>query len=276
MATLREFAAPWGLAFRNLVFPQFCKQCRRRLLTEENGFFCPECWEKSPRVERPFCIVCGRPHRGAVGFGTQSNFPCAGCRSQDPKRRPFRRIYGAGRYAEAVEEAVKLFKFYDRPRLARPLGELMREFAVEEMDPDAYDLIIPVPLHATRLRHRGYNQAELLARELSEAFPAASLAAGLVRTRPTRVQSRLKTEAERRANVRGAFSVAGPNVTAKRILLVDDVVTTGGTVKECARVLRKAGASYVDIFAAALAVAPAEGKPRGAQAFEGVDAPHRP
>ena len=261
--------ADWVLAAKNLCFPIFCKQCGLRLLTDENGFFCPTCWDMSPRITRPFCSICGRPHQGTVGFGTLSNFPCADCR--DRGARTFRRIYGAALYEGAVAEAVKLLKFHDRPRIARgtdsparkfrdkqyissPLGALMADFAREEMDCEAYDFIIPVPLHKVRERDRGFNQSRLLAQEILPLFPNAVLDESLKRIRPTRIQSRLQDHEERRKNVVGAFAVVGDLLAGKRILLIDDVVTTGGTVEECATALHRAHVASVDIFAAALAM----------------------
>jgi ComF family protein len=244
----------WTLAIRNLLLPIFCKHCGERILTDENGYFCPTCWEMSPRVERPFCPVCGRPHPAGVGLGTRSNFRCGPCSSgkQDP---PYRRILGAAIYEDAIEEAIKLFKFNDKPRLAGPIGELMAEVATRELDCDAYAHVIPVPLYKVRLRERGFNQSQLLAKEVLPSFPNATLDESLRRIRPTRVQSTLGSEAERRENVRGAFAVeSGAHLAGATVLLVDDVVTTGGTISECAQVLSAAGAANVDILAAALAM----------------------
>jgi len=263
----------WVLTLKNLLFPIFCKQCGLRLLTEENGFFCPTCWEMSPRITRPFCTICGRPHQGAVGFGTLSNFPCADCREK--KDLPFRRIYGAALYEGAVAEAVKLLKFHDKQQIAKsrlpiqwkvgpiyllnkerftsPLSGLMTNFAREEIDCEAYDFIIPVPLHKVRERERGFNQSRLLAQEILPLFPNATFDESLKRIRPTRTQSRLKDHGERRKNVIGAFAVIGDNLEGKRILLIDDVVTSGGTIEECAIALNRAHIAYVDVFAAALA-----------------------
>jgi ComF family protein len=247
----------WWLALKNLFLPIFCKQCRRRLLTEENGFFCPTCWELSPRIERPFCIICGRPHTGVVGFGTQHNFPCARCREKPAKHRSVRRVFGAARYEGAIGEAIKLLKFYDKPRLAKPLGAVMAEFAAREMECEIYDIVAPVPLHRVRLRERGFNQSLLLAAEVAPALSRARIEQCLRRIRPTRVQSRMKTDSERWANVQGAFSVnGGSHLQGMVVLLIDDVVTSGGTVSECASVLLEAGARAVDVLAATLAVAP--------------------
>ena len=127
------------------------------------------------------------------------------------------------------------------------------------MDTESYTALIPVPLHAVRLRDRGFNQAALLAEPLCDLFPNALLLPGLKRIRPTRTQSRLSDPEDRQSNVRGAFAVdRDVDFTGQRILLIDDVVTTGGTVSDCARALERAlgraGASYVDVLTFALAV----------------------
>lgn len=242
----------WWLGFKNIVAPVFCHQCGVRLLTEENLFFCPSCWELSPRIEAPFCTVCGRPHPTAVGFGARESFLCEDCRERPAP--PYRRIYGAARYADASKEAVKLLKFQGRRRVAQYLGERMRDFAGRYMDTERYDCIVPVPLYRVRERERGFNQSRLLARAVGPAFPNAVHDESLWRTRPTAIQSLLHSYEERLRNVAGAFAVRGTGLAGKNVLLIDDVVTTGGTVTECARVLRESGVGSVDVFAAALAI----------------------
>jgi ComF family protein len=246
-------SSAWSLTLKNLLLPIFCRQCSDRLLTEENGFFCPTCWELSPRIGRPFCTHCGRPLPQTVGFGEPRNYLCAWCRELKLPEA-YRRLYGAARYDQAVAEAVKLFKFQGKTRLVRPLAELMVDFATRELECSAYDLIVPVPLHTVRERARGFNQARLLAEGVMAQFPRARLATALQRVRPTRVQSRLLDESERRANVAGAFVLAkGEDVQGATVLLIDDVVTTAGTVSECAKALMGAGAQAVDVLVAALA-----------------------
>ncbi|MBN2307762.1 MAG: ComF family protein [Candidatus Hydrogenedentes bacterium] len=244
----------WTLALKNLFLPEFCTMCGRRLLTEENGFFCPDCWELSPRIERPFCPICGRPHPAVVGVRSERMFPCAAC-STRLEAPPYRRILGAACFEGAVAEAIKLFKFQGKTRLARPLGALMAEAAGRELDCAAYDYLVPVPLHRVRERARGFNQSRLLARAVAPAFPNGRLDESLRRLRPTRVQSLIADETERRANVAGAFAlVNGEHLEGATILLVDDVTTSAGTVSECADALRCGGAHAVDVLVAGLAV----------------------
>lgn len=245
----RERWRDWGLAVKNVFFPIFCHTCREPLHTDENGFFCPGCWESSPRVERPFCPRCGRPHPAAVGLGGRSNFPCADCREKPNPH--IRRIAAPALFEDSIAEAIKLFKFGRRVRLAEPLSELLADFVREEMPGEGYDLVIPVPLHKVRERARGYNQSRLLAERIMRSFPGACLEESLKRIRPTKTQSTLSGK-ERQTNIRGAFAVQGDGCRGKRILLIDDVVTTSGTVTECARILHRAGAIQVDVLAVAV------------------------
>lgn len=247
-------ASGWALTLKNLFLPQFCRLCRARLLTEENDFFCPQCWELSPRIKRPYCSICGRPHPHGVGLMTNSLFPCGPCAAHRASR-PFRRVVGAALYTSAVEEAIKLLKFHGKRRAAKPLAELMADTAASELDPAEYAALVPVPLHRVRERERGFNQSLLLAQALSPVFPRAHIDTSLRRIRPTRTQSLLRDPEERRRNVRGAFAVVGADVAFKgtSVLLIDDVVTSHGTVAECAAALRRAGAEHVDVLTAALA-----------------------
>jgi ComF family protein len=249
VSELQQQGRPWALAIKNLCFPIFCLNCSERLLDEENGFFCPTCWELAPRIEAPLCPSCGRPHVVMVGLGSRRNFLCEDCR--EAPHDAIGRIYGAAMYEGVIAKAIQALKFNDRYRLSRPLGELMKQFAVEYMDVGTYDWVVPVPLHRVRLRDRGYNQSRLLATEIMPAFYNAQLSEDLKRIRPTRTQSKVVGKM-RADNVRGAFAVAGDPFSDARVLLVDDVVTSGGTVCECARTLLRAGAARVDVFAAAL------------------------
>ena len=241
----------WSLALKNVFLPIFCRECGCALLTEENGFFCAACWTRPERIERPFCSVCGRPHREQLGFGMRQEFACADCRGRRPT--PYRRVWAACDYDGAIAEAIKLLKFNAKHRLAKPLAEEICRYAEREMDVEAYDAIVPVPLHRVRRRSRGFNQAELIAAEVAASFSRARVDTSLRRIRPTRTQSTLTSPAERRENVRGAFAVERDrSFRGERVLLLDDVVTTGGTVAECARALLRAGATAVDVIAAAM------------------------
>jgi len=137
--------------------------------------------------------------------------------------------------------------------LAKSLGSLLTSFADPDFSFRPYDRVIPVPLHPSRLRQRGYNQSLLLAREVSQKYLIPLDFTSLRRVRPTPPQTQL-SGAERRKNIRGAFAVQNPEPLAKAsILLIDDVFTTGATVEECSKILLRAGAKRVDVLTLARA-----------------------
>jgi len=251
-ARLREFVDDTSLSLKNLLFPAFCRECDSRILTEENLYYCPRCWSEIRLIERPFCSVCGTPHDKAAGFAERENFPCAEC--GQIKRRPYGRMYAAAVYDGIVQEAIALFKYGSRELLAVPLARLMTEFAQREIDLAQYEAVVPVPLHRVRKRERGFNQAEELVGRFTEQIPDLAIEKCLIRVRPTPQQTQLSAT-ERRRNLRGAFTlVRGADIRGKKLLLVDDVITTGATAEECARALRREGAEQVDILAVARTV----------------------
>lgn len=250
-----EVRHAWGLALRNWLLPVYCRQCGERLLTEENGFFCPHCWAGAPWIEPPLCGRCGRPHFEMVGLGFAPDYyPCVECRE---KPSPWiDRVFAAAVYQDIASDAVKLLKFGRRAKLAGAMGESMAKTLRRDSPGYRPDAVVPVPLYRTRLRERGFNQSALLAEVLARrlGFPEVD-AGGLVRIRPTRAQSGIRDPAERRRNVRGAFAVTDDRFRDRVLLLVDDVMTTGGTLEECARVLKRAGkasAVHVAVFALVL------------------------
>jgi ComF family protein len=229
----------------DLLYPPRCEACGRL----RRAAICPECDAAIVRIERPVCQVCGVPFDPRA----QAAPRCAECRG---KRRPFSVARSAAYYEGPVAEAIRRFKYHCQAVLWRPLGGLMVE-ALEEgaadVDPDTVDVVCPVPLHESRLRERGFNQSELLAEVVAEAIgkPVRRL---LTKTRPTLPQVDLPAES-RAANVRGAFAARLEEVIAgQRVLLIDDLFTTGATLGECARALRRAGAEEVRVLTLARAV----------------------
>jgi ComF family protein len=168
---------------------------------------------------------------------------CAACRAAPP---PFDYARAAAPYGGAVREAVHALKFGGRRSLARPLADLLGEQCGAL---DAVDALVPVPLARARERERGFNQAVLLGERLGERLGVRVRPRWLARLRDTVPQSDL-TAPERRANVAGAFAAA-PAVRGRHVVIIDDVVTTGATVGECARALRAAAARRVGVLAVA-------------------------
>jgi ComF family protein len=169
---------------------------------------------------------------------------CADCRETAP---PFDFARAAAPYGASVREAVHALKFGGRRSLARPLGDLIVEQCATVLDrPHA---LVPVPLARARERERGFNQSLLLAERIGERLGVGIRSRWLVRRRATAAQSDLSAP-ERRANVAGAFAAASA-VAGRDVVVIDDVITTGATVGECARALRAAGARHVGVVAVA-------------------------
>lgn len=194
---------------------------------------CPECQAMIQWIGEPVCEICGRPDEGRR---------CFACRSNPPIARPIR---SATYYQDPVRKVLHRMKYEGLYALGRPLGRLMVDAWPSWSLP--VDLILPVPLHARRRRERGYNQSEYLVRELCRHLDWATDYDALARIRHTRPQLGL-TAAERRVNVRDAFAADPSRVAGKRVLLVDDVCTTGSTLTAAAIALQKAGAESVAAY----------------------------
>ena len=222
----------------DLLLPPACLLCGARLPEGAAASeFCPVCREGLPRPAAARCPVCAVAHRTLV----PSLHHCAACLRQPP---PFARVHAVGPYAGTLQDAVRNFKYHGQLALERPLGKLLAA-ALRAGAAARPDLVVAVPLHAGRLRSRGYNQALQLARQVGRQLEAPVAAGLLRRVRATAPQQGL-TAAARRSNLCGAFAVTRP-LTGRRILLVDDVLTTAATARECAAVLRAAGAVSVEV-----------------------------
>jgi len=195
-------------------------------------------------IERPFCERCGYPYQGAL---TQ-RFECTNCRTLDFS---FRYARSAVVAKDAVLDIIHRYK-YNRALWFEPfLIELFVASAKLDLQVDDWDWIVPVPLHSTKEREREFNQAERMGSGLSRATCIPLNSGVLRRVQPTRTQTRLTRE-ERLANVERAFSVrGGTSLVGARIVLVDDVFTTGATTNACARVVRSAGAADVCVWTVA-------------------------
>jgi ComF family protein len=195
-------------------------------------------------VRPPYCQICGRPIReGGL------------CRICKKFGRAFAKNRSVGIYDGVLADAVKSLKYRSRMSVAKRLGRMMAAVALADPEMKDADVIVPVPMHRVRLRERGFNQALLLSLEIANEMDRAVLEGCLLRTRYTKQQARLARK-RRRGNVTGAFKVLDANsIRGRRILLVDDVTTTGATLEECAACLREAGAAAVYCLTAAIALA---------------------
>lgn len=212
-------------------------------------FLCSTCFENFLPVESPFCSQCGIMFKSRV----TDDHICGECLA-DPKN--YGKARSSGAYDRALMEVIHALKYRGRIELAQPLGLLLFAVFINYWDPLDIDLILPAPLHVTRFRKRGFNQAFLLIKEwpkiaknlgfmLSETQINKDV---LVRNRNTGQQTGLDRSG-RKKNIKNAFSLKRSKlINGKRILLVDDVYTTGATVNECARILLRGGAKRVDVL----------------------------
>jgi ComF family protein len=245
-ATLRRSAE--GLLA--VLFPADCRLCQAPLWDVSRLPVCPDCLQKITTFDLDRCQVCGEVLDAAPAKeGVAPPAHCAPCRNNRPV---FARALAYGPYEGALRDLIHLLK-YDRVRTAaRPLGALVAETLRGE-GLEAPPLLVPVPLHRVKHRLRGFNQAEEIARVVRRLTRLPLEAGALVRRRPTASQTGM-TNLQRRENVRGAFAVrprARTAIAGRAIILVDDVMTTGATAQECARVLLRAGAAGVWVATAA-------------------------
>lgn len=233
----------WLLRLQDLVFPPVCLACETAL--SNHDALCPGCWSQLDFIRPPLCDRLGIP----MPYDTGGLMISAAAAADPPT---YQRARAVAHYSGVMRDLVHRFKFADGHDLRNLLSRLLHE-AGGELLQDA-QVIVPMPLNRRRLLSRRFNQSGLLAQTLSHTTGLPYLPASLVRTRPTRPQVGL-TRAERRVNVRGAFAVPKNKVSdlaGRRVLLVDDVITTGASCRSAAKALTKAGAAQVDVLVLAM------------------------
>jgi ComF family protein len=223
----------------DLVFPRACVHCGQPP-GREADYLCWDCLSAVHTIVQPYCSHCGDPVDGVTGH----DYTCSTCKRE---RIHFECARSAARYSGPLKTAVQTFKYRHGTWLARDLGMLLLACVRTHFRPEHIDAIAAVPLFPKRERFRHYNQAYLLARRLAGRLDKPLLRNCLVRTQPTVSQVRFNAAA-RRDNIHNAFATRNEAwIDGRRILLVDDVMTTGSTVNECARVLKEAGAAAVRV-----------------------------
>ena len=230
----------------DLIFPPLCAFCCTPLAEDDTGEVCPGCLDNVHFISPPICPKCGLPFPMEVG----EDHLCGQClRGQ----WHFGSARALGLYEGAIREAIHQLKYEGKAFLAKSLVGLLDK-GYPFIDHPSYDLLVPVPLHPKRLRERGFNQALLLGSAIGRRIGVSCTGFALKKTRWSEPQIHLSPK-EREGNVKGSFAVMDPEeVRGKRVLLVDDVMTTGSTVNACARELLKAGAGEVDVFTLARAI----------------------
>jgi ComF family protein len=225
----------------DVFFPPLCISCANVLPACEDKVFCGECRQNIHYINQCHCPVCG------ITFpdSPSGNHLCGSCLENKPH-------YSFARAALAYEgiilDAIHQFKYGRNISHGALLAGLLADFNFPDMDWSKTDLMIPVPLHIRRLRNRGFNQALILARALGQKHGVNVDFSLLKRRKLTLTQTGLDKK-ERALNIKGAFVVVQPaRIKGKNIILVDDVLTTGATINECAKTLKKAGAKQVAVI----------------------------
>jgi len=252
LSFLRQIAG--GLA--SLIFPAPCGVCGEILDDAGRIPICRSCLDQMVPWNAPLCPRCGRPFASAAAVADVEHPLCHGCR-RGLYDFDFARSYGP--YNPPLARAVVMLKYQRVTPLAGWFAERLVPLLRDNANEFAADVVVPVPLHPARRKERGYNQAELIAQALARRLNLPCRSHLLVRTKPRPEKQRL-TVRERWHSVRNAFDMRqGSRVDKLRVLLLDDVLTTGATLDACSRALREAGAAYVAAISVARAIPRSQG-----------------
>jgi ComF family protein len=223
--------------FLRIFFPEPCPVCKNPSTYHKTAPICPDCWQTITPYKGPICQKCGKP------LVADSSITCSDCLKDAPS---FNWARSFGLYEGVLKEAVNLMKYYSVKRLSKPLSEIMLGMKIPQAD-----AIIPVPLHKKKLRSREFNQSSSFARHISKSNGIPVILNALVKIKETVPQVGLNAR-ERKKNIKNSFGLTNRElIQGKDIILVDDVFTTGATVRECSRLLKKQGAG--DIYVVLLA-----------------------
>lgn len=227
----------WFRSCLNLVYPLKCFVCDSVLSIEEpvKQHICPDCFKKIKFITCSVCEKCGRPSNSSI---------CLQC-NKNPKIF-FDRVIPIAVYEDVLRELIHLFKYKKSDYLDKFLAGFLIEKILESDDLKDVDFIVPVPMHWFDKFRRGYNQTELLACEISKSIGAPVLSDRLIKYKRTVSQTTLSGK-ERVKNVKGAFKVKNSEILeGKKVLLIDDVFTTGATLNECSKMLRGAKVKHIN------------------------------
>ena len=200
-------------------------------------YLCDACWEQIELLKPPWCQICGLPGWSAV---------CADCDEHPPSFRSLRAI---AFYEPTLREAVHLMKYEKKEVISKHLIQLLQAHLPEDLGSTDYDFLLPIPLHTNRLRQRGFNQAEQIAQGVAQVWDVPVRTDVLFRIRDTIPLSSLESHEERMKNIAGAFEVRAPDsIQSRKILLIDDIFTTGTTTNEALKALQVASPDCVDVL----------------------------
>ena len=236
----------WLESLITFIYPAKCRRCEMPMGVGQVHYLCDDCWEKMEFLTMPWCQICGTPFYSREQSASQPDSVCADCRAQPP-------LYGKRRaiafYEPTVREAIHLLKYDKKPIFAKHLVHLIQSHLPADLSAADYDFLLPIPLHAKRYRERGFNQAEQLARGIGHVWKTPVRTDILFRVKHTAPQSSLNSRQERMDNIADAFEIRSPDrIRGRRVLLIDDIFTTGTTVNEALKVLQAANPSGVDVL----------------------------
>ena len=235
----------------SLFLPADCKICGQALESLNFSYICENCWDKVEWLRMPHCSRCGKPFPASLASPEVPSLLCAECRRDSS---PFKKVFAATLYEGVMKEAIHLLKYRRKKGIMERLEKILTTYFFNmDLPFSKFDLVVPIPLHRKKLKERGFNQAELLARVIATHFDLKLVKNDLKRVKATKSQTSLSKK-QRLENIKGAFQFRNKDeFREKKILLVDDVYTTGTTVREAAKVLKKAKAREVYIFTLARA-----------------------
>ena len=242
MSAILPAIQPWLNTLLGFVYPEVCQICSRERATPREGFVCATCWQNVRFIRPPYCDRCGVPFEGDI----TTQFECANCRELELDFRSARSAVLADK--RFTLEIIHRYK-YQRALWFEPfLADLLIREAAPVLKREGIDLIVPVPLHPSKEREREFNQAERIAIHLGRATQIPVNTKLLRRVKPTLTQTKL-TRQQRAENVRKAFALRpGAKLAGERVVVLDDVFTTGATTSACAKVLLSAGAADVCVW----------------------------
>ncbi len=238
-------------SFISLFLPAECKICSKPLKSSNRSFICEECWNKVEWLEPPYCSRCSKPFFLSETSPINSFSICAECKKNSLY---FKKVFVPTLYEGVMKKIIHIFKYERKRGVIRGIKKIMETYFSQNHFPFSLPhLVVPIPLYRKKLKERGFNQAELLARIIAEYFNIELSKNNLKKIKPTKSQTKLSAS-ERIKNMKGAFVVKNKEeFCGKSILLVDDIYTTGATVKEAAEILKKAKTKEIYAFTLARA-----------------------
>jgi ComF family protein len=233
----------------DLLFPRHCEICLKIMNHKNQTYLCEICFNKIRFISSTACCGCARVFPGAIP--SIEDWMCPSCLRT---KRSYDACHAVSYYEGPIKELLQTFKFARAEYLAGTLREIFMKGMVRKLDWENFDFVVPIPLHPRKLKERGFNQSYILAQTVREVTGLRILRDGIIRIKYSEGQT-LQDKKARLENIRGSFEIRKfEKLQGKKIVLVDDVLTTGATIQECSRVLKEAGAESVEVLVLARSI----------------------